>query len=72
MNEIRVMPAYGRDYTEIKNILSDWEANRDFRMIPPTGYAYINKADYFKYGNKLDSVIYDYKGIFVMLEFGIL
>lgn len=71
MNEIRVIPAYGREYVTIIDILDDWAANKDFLMIDERT-SYINKADYIRYGNPCDSVVYDYKGIFVMLEFGVL
>lgn len=28
---IELIPAYGRDYTNQKSVLADWNANKDFR-----------------------------------------
>lgn len=41
---VSVKPAYGRNYNNKKEILADWNNNKDF-MVINTG-SYINKEDY--------------------------
>ena len=46
MNYIEVLPAYGRDYKNHKEIQTDWDAGKDFiamSFMGPQGY--INKQD---------------------------
>lgn len=46
MNYIEAVPAYGRDYTNQKDVKSDWDAGKDFiamSFVGPQGY--INKQD---------------------------
>jgi hypothetical protein len=46
MNYIEVLPAYGRDYKNQKDVQSDWDAGKDFlamSFVGPQGY--INKQD---------------------------
>lgn len=45
--DLILKPAYGRDYVSKKDLLADWEANKDFEIVA-TGQK-INKADYEKY-----------------------
>ena len=45
---VTVVPAYGRDYKSKKEVLADWEANKDFKiecMAHPNNGCYINLAD---------------------------
>lgn len=66
-NVIRVIPAYGRNYSNSNFVLDDWNANKDFVMLGQAN-TYINKSDFKKYGNPLDSVIYSFGKITVPLE----
>ena len=46
MNYIEVLPAYGRDYKNQKDLQADWDAGKDFvamSFMGPQGY--INKQD---------------------------
>jgi len=41
-------PAYGRDYTSVKKVKADWEANKDFviaDVFHPDSGRYVNKQD---------------------------
>lgn len=42
---INVLPAYGRDYKNKKEILVDYLANKDFQVSDITNHPYINKQD---------------------------
>jgi len=42
MNELTLVPAYGRDYKSKAAVQADWDANKDFQI---HGGPYINKAD---------------------------
>lgn len=44
---IEVVPAYGRDYKSAKDLKSDWNAGKDFKIVTfgPDDGRYINKAD---------------------------
>ena len=45
---LHVVPAYGRDYKNKKEILAAWEAGKDFQicdMSHPNDGAYVNKED---------------------------
>lgn len=40
-----LVPAYGRDYKSKKEVLADWDANKDFALVSFNGPAgrYVNK-----------------------------
>jgi hypothetical protein len=48
-----LLPAYGRDYRNKIEVLSDWENGKDFVIAGPLELAghgtYVNKTDYEKY-----------------------
>lgn len=52
---IYISGAYGRTYQTKEQVLKDWEDNKDFRIV---NGPYINKSDWLKYGNKLDTVCF--------------
>jgi hypothetical protein len=57
-----VVPAYGRDYSSKKEVLSDWENNKDFQICDIMSQhdgSYINKQDAENYGVKQISVRYN-------------
>jgi hypothetical protein len=65
MEYIEVKPAYGRQYTNQKQIKEDWAKNLDFRMVTFGGNGpYVNKADaernnlkvIVRYGKNLEKV----------------
>jgi len=49
MNGYTIVPAYGRDYKSKKELLIDWNNNKDFRIMDISAGrydgSYINKAD---------------------------
>ena len=45
---INVLPAYGRDYKNKKEILADYLANKDFQVSDITNHPYLNKNDCLK------------------------
>jgi len=47
---INVLPAYGRDYKNKKEILNDYLANKDFQVSQVTNHPYLNKSDCQKMG----------------------
>lgn len=50
---LTVVPAYGRDYKSKAEVLSDWNAGKDFQicdMSSPHDGSYINKEDASKEG----------------------
>ena len=47
---INVLPAYGRDYKNKKEILNDYLANKDFQVSQVTNHPYLNKSDCLKMG----------------------
>lgn len=42
---VSVVPAYGRDYTNQKQVLADWNAGKDFLIQDFELSGYINKDD---------------------------
>lgn len=64
---IRIIPAYGRSYPTSEAVVKAWEANSDFKELKGS---YLNKADWKKY-SQIDTVVYDYKGVYVFLEMGV-
>ena len=54
---VEVEPAYGRDYTNAKDVKADWAANKDFR--DTASGQYTNKADIDRLGY---SVVVRYAG----------
>ena len=48
--QINVLPAYGRDYKNKKEILADYLANKDFETIDIASKGKINKSDCLKFG----------------------
>lgn len=46
MKYIDLVPAYSRDYKSKKELLADWEANKDFQIVS------VNHPDYGRYVNK--------------------
>lgn len=54
MNYIEVLPAYGRDYKNQKDLQADWDAGKDFVAMSFMGPAgYINKQDAMNAGLKV-------------------
>ena len=56
---IRVLPAYGRDYKNRKDLLADWDAGKDFIIyVGPDEGRYVNIEDargetiHFRYAAK--------------------
>ena len=47
---INVLPAYGRDYKNKKEILNDYLANKDFEVSDISNKGKINKLDCLRYG----------------------
>ena len=47
---INVLPAYGRDYKNKKEILNDYLANKDFEVSDISNKGKINKSDCLRYG----------------------
>ena len=60
-----VIPAYGRDYTNVADLLKDWNAERDFRIADkssPWNGKYINRQQttitdeiVFKFNSRKDT-----------------
>ena len=48
--QINVLPAYGKDYKNKKEILADYLANKDFETIDIASKGKINKSDCLKFG----------------------
>ena len=48
--QITVLPAYGRDYKNKRDILADYLANKDFETIDIASKGKINKSDCQKMG----------------------
>ena len=48
--QINVLPAYGRDYKNKKEILKDYLENKDFQVSDITNHPYLNKNDCQKMG----------------------
>lgn len=48
MAYIEVIPAYGRDYKNQKDVLTDWKADKDFRETS-TG-SYVNRSQALEMG----------------------
>jgi hypothetical protein len=66
---LQVKPAYGRIYQSAEEVITDWEANKDFKI---SGGPYINKSDWKKYNKEFDSVIFTGPPIKLFLEYGFL
>lgn len=49
MAYITVIPAYGRDYKNQKEVQKDWDDNKDFLCTGFGQHGYINKLDKEKY-----------------------
>ncbi len=47
-----LIPAYGRDYKSKKEVIEDFENNKDFLLQTYNGTTYINKEDIEKTGEK--------------------
>ena len=45
MRYLSAIPAYGRDYKSSKEVLADWNANKDFLIQDMFSSGYINKED---------------------------
>jgi len=69
MSTLYVIPAYGRTYEKTDDVVADWHDGKDFKIV---GGPYINKRDWEKYGNTLDSVVYSWGGLFWHLEMGLI
>ena len=56
-----LVPAYGRDYKNRKQVEEDWEANKDFLIasIGPNEGKYINKQDAIGAGLKSVKIRFD-------------
>ena len=63
------MPAYGKQYNSVEEVQKAWEDNQDFKIV---GGPYLNKRDWEKYGNALDSLHYNFADVRVTLVPGIL
>ena len=48
--QINVLPAYGRDYKNKKEILKDYLENKDFQVSGITNHPYLNKSDCLRMG----------------------
>ena len=48
--QINVLPAYGRDYKNKKEILADYLANKDFEVSDISNKGKINKSDCLRMG----------------------
>jgi len=48
--QINVLPAYGRDYKNKKEILKDYLDNKDFEVSDISNKGKINKTDCLRYG----------------------
>tara|TARA_B100001029_G_C14864669_1_gene341023 strand:+ start:201 stop:434 length:234 start_codon:yes stop_codon:yes gene_type:complete len=48
--QINVLPAYGRDYKNKKEILKDYLENKDFQVLGITNHPYLNKSDCLRMG----------------------
>jgi hypothetical protein len=67
---LNIIPAYGRSYSTKEEVLSDWIANKDFRVAQGP---YINITDFEKYCDPtLDTVTFSYNGLSVTINTGIL
>jgi len=55
---IIITGAYGRIYDKDVNVIIDWRADKDFRIVKGASGSYINKSDFEKYANRLDGVIF--------------
>lgn len=51
MRTILAIPAYGRDYIDESNVISDWNANKDFQ--DTLSGSYLNKQDCERLGVKV-------------------
>jgi hypothetical protein len=63
-----VRSAYGRIYSTFEEIISDWEADKDFYLIQE--HRYINKSDWKKYNKGWDSVVFPHENNKYFLEYG--
>ena len=54
MNTLVLTPAYGRDYRNRKQLLLDWQANKDFFAQSPTRSGYINRVGFLENSNLAD------------------
>ena len=46
LQTLECVPAYGRDYKSQKEVLADWNADKDFQIVSVQEYGrYINKQD---------------------------
>ena len=68
---VYVKPAFGKSYDSVEAVKEAWRAGVTFRM-QKEFYAYVDSRDWEKYGNKMDSVIYAWDGLHIVLERGIL
>ena len=59
--QVNVLPAYGRDYKNKKEILADYLANKDFQVSDITNHPYLNKSDCQKMG--IACLIIRYSGL---------
>ena len=59
--QISVLPAYGRDYKNKKEILADYLANKDFEVSDISNKGKINKTDCLRYG--IACLIIRYSGL---------
>ena len=48
--QINVLPAYGRDYKNKKEILKDYLDNKDFEVSDISNKGKVNKSDCLRYG----------------------
>lgn len=51
MNWLEVIPAYGRDYNNQKEVQADWDAGKDFQ--DPFSRSFVNKQDAVQAGLKV-------------------
>ncbi len=56
-----LIPAYGRDYKSEKEVLTDFNNNKDFKMVSIFGSAYINKQDLMDIGTKSVNIRFNNK-----------
>lgn len=60
---ITVVPAYGRDYKTRKEVLADWEADKDFLVQNMTESGYINRSQAQQQLKPGDTINIRYKGL---------